>query len=283
MKVLFALLVLGCSCAALAGAATYDEARGAARTAAEAGHFAAARKSYAQAVALAKTPAEKGAAWLRIGETFKVEGNRAEARSWWNKVVDTPGTAAPDRLTAGFAIGFSFLDDNEPAKARAQFTKISGSKDLNLQAQERALLGLSVGTTYAREKRYAQAREAWDAVLAKGYTGPSVAPVLQAIQLASADSYLDEGNLAQARSAYRKMVDSDVDASLPADEQQQLRGRKQLAQLKLASSYLAEKDYVAAKDAYRKVLQMEPPVAALKAEAQKGLDLIALKEKGAHP
>jgi tetratricopeptide (TPR) repeat protein len=282
MKKLIVLLVLSCLGIGIARAdhATYDEARAAARKKAEAGQYAAARKDYEEAVALARTPAERGAALLRIGETYKVEGKRTDARSWWNKVVEMPDAAAPDRLTAYFAIGISYLDDNKPAEARAQLTRIAERKDMKLQAHEKVFLGLSIGTTYFREKNYTQARKEWDQVLTSGYKGPAVAPILQSIQLAYADSYMEEENYTQARVEFNNVLKVEVDASLPAGEQQQLRVWKQNAQLQFAGSYLLEKNYPKAKEEYQKVLHMEPPVPEYRAEAEKQLKRIAEQGEG---
>lgn len=277
-KIVFLFLLFLCSPniqAARADYATYDEARAAARANAAAKKYSAARADLEKAVKLAKTPEDKGAALILIGETYKLEGNGEQARAAWKNLVAMPDALPSSRVGAQMAIGFSLVDEEKPALGRAELLKVETIKGATLAPHEKAFLGLAVGSTYGNEKNYAQARLEWNKVLDAKFSGPNVLPILLMTRITLAESYLDEGNAKNARQELVKLLQIKEDAKLAPEDKTALLAFKQSAQLDSARSYLIEKNYTVAKTEYQKALQMTPLQPGIQAEADKQLAFIA--------
>lgn len=214
---------------------SYSEAVSAARTKYAAKNYIQARQDLEQAVTLAKAPAEKSAALLRIGQTYSDQGQDTKAREAWNKVLQMPNVPIADRLLAQFGIAGSYINEKKFEQGRKEFDRLISDKNADEatkvsaqyaraasylfeknyeQARQgfavvvqnekadpnvRANAQIQIGQTWYHAKNYSKAREEWTKVLSIAGVAPSIT---LNVRLSLADTYVQEKNAAAAEGQF---------------------------------------------------------------------------------
>ncbi len=136
------------------------------------------------------------------------------------------------------------VDVSTPAGRRQVYARLLTERDLgpDLEAKVR----LTVAQTYAREGRYAAARERYDRLLAlpAAAAGELDAGLLARAHLGVGDTYLAQKDYAPAATAYGNVLPLDVDAQA-----------KGLARLGIGEVRMYAQDFAAAARAYARVVE----------------------------
>lgn len=193
-----------------------------------------------------------------IGESHFKERNFAAARGAWEKLLATP--PAIPQLPFALAGG---------AEARI-IDSYTEEKNLEQAAKSRQLFSLAHARrlkSLIEARQWAQAREEVAAMIVLAPPGS----VQLGLQIFLGTSYVNEGNFAQGRAEYEKVVAATPAADASQAEKDAVRMVQQSAQMSIGEAYAVEHRFAQARAQFEKVLALPELNANIKAATQKKL------------
>lgn len=286
------------------GAKTYDEAYQEAKVAFEAKDFARARTLMAFALILAATPHEKNHALIRIGETYKQEGNFAKALEIWqgalhlqnlqpaerfetlmaigtgyqeaqkhqaaretfNKILQDPQVTDEARLPAQMALAKSWMDEAKYDESRAILNKVVFHPQADFSIKSAAQTWIAI--TFSKEGKHERAREEFS----KLRDAQENHPLQWMSFIFIAGTYTSENNHAQARTELMKLLNRPTPAGLSLEDAKSFDAAKTAAHRDMAHSYIKEKNRAQAQVEIEKFGALPGVSPEDKAALQKELD-----------
>ena len=221
--------------------------------------FERARAAFATVADSARAePFMRFMAQQSIGETHFKERNFAAARGAWEKLLATPlpMPQLPSALAGGAEA--RIIDSYTEEKNLEQAAR---SRQRFVVAHAKRLQPL------IDAKQWAQAREHLAAMMI--LTPPS--SVSLGLQVFMGNSYVSEGNFAQGRAEYEKVVAATPAADAPQAEKDAVRTVQQSAQMSIGESYAIEHRFAQARAQFERVLQLPQLDARIKANTEKEL------------